>query len=311
MEKIISVEELSKNYGDVTAVSGLSLDVFQGELFGLVGPDGAGKTTLVRTLCGILKHDSGSFSIFGLDGKKDRDRIKKRIGYLSQKFSLYGDLTIDENIKFFAKIHNIRDFKGKKEILLKSMGIDKFSDRLAERLSGGMKQKLALACTLIHSPEILLLDEPTTGVDPVSRREFWQILAGLKKEGITIFVTTPYLDEAERCDRVAFMYDGNILDCDYPGKVKESFDKTVVEIVCTPLHEVFKYLSEISEIENIQSFGDRIHIVFDEKEINAEILKHKILEKKYKVLDFRIITPSLEDIFLIKLKESGEKYNEV
>jgi ABC-2 type transport system ATP-binding protein len=288
------------------------MEVFEGELFGLVGPDGAGKTTLVRTLCGILKNDSGSFSVFGLDGKKDRDKIKQRIGYLSQKFSLYGDLTIDENIKFFAKIHNIKDFRDKKKILLERMGIEKFSGRLAERLSGGMKQKLALACTLIHSPEILILDEPTTGVDPVSRREFWQILAGLKKEGITIFVTTPYLDEAERCDRVAFMYDGSILECNYPGAVKDSFDKTVVEIVCSSMHEVFKFLTGINKIENIQSFGDRIHVVIDEKQIGAEILKNKILEKDFQILDFRTINPSLEDIFLIKLKETaGEKDNEV
>ena len=305
MKKIIEIKGLSKYYRDVKAVDCLNLDVIKGEMFCLVGPDGAGKTTLVRLLCGILKSDSGGFSIFGLDGKKNRNEIKKRIGYLSQKFSLYGDLTINENINFFAKVHNIKRFKNEKDILLKKMGIEKFGNRLAERLSGGMKQKLALACTLIHSPDILFLDEPTTGVDPFSRREFWQILAELKREGITILVTTPYMDEAERCDRVAFMYNGTILLCDYPFTIKENFDKKIIEVICSPIREVYNFLSASETIESIHIFGDRLHLVFDEMKFSFQKIKEELTNKDFNIYDIRLISPSLENIFLTKMKNKA------
>jgi len=307
MGKIIEIENLTKSYRDVKAVSDLNLEVLKGEMFCLVGPDGAGKTTLVRILCGILKPDSGSFYIFDMDGTKHRNKIKRRIGYLSQKFSLYGDLTVDENIDFFARIHNIKRFKDEKDILLKRMGIEKFGSRLAERLSGGMKQKLSLACTLIHSPDILFLDEPTTGVDPVSRREFWQILADLKREGITILVTTPYMDEAERCDRVAFMYNGSILSCDYPHIIKENFTYTVMEVVCSQIREVYNYLILMEEIESIHIFGDRLHLIFDETKISTEKIKEELYKKDFNVYDTRLISPSLENIFIMKMEMQGEE----
>jgi len=304
MGYVIEIDKLSKFYGEIKAVSDLNLKIQSGEMFGLVGPDGAGKTTLVRTLCGILKPNSGHFTMFDMDGVKHRSKIKNKIGYLSQEFSLYGDLTVDENITFFAKIHNVKNFKQKKDILLRKMGVERFGSRLADRLSGGMKKKLALACTLIHSPEILFLDEPTTGVDPVSRREFWQILAGLKKDGITIFVTTPYLDEAERCDRVAFMYNGDILESDYPQKIKNSFKKKVLEAVCSPVKPLYEYLKRSKNIENIQTFGDRVHVVFDESKITYEKLKNELFEKGFDIKNIRIVSPSLEDIFIIKLAKS-------
>lgn len=307
METIIEIKNLSKNYGEVAAVRELNLDVFKGELFCLVGPDGAGKTTLVRMLCGILKGYSGSYSIFNLEGSKNRNIIKNRIGYLSQKFSLYGDLTVDENINFFAKVHNIKEIKNKKDVLLTKMGIDKFGSRLAERLSGGMKQKLALACTLIHSPDILFLDEPTTGVDPVSRREFWQILADLKRNGITIFVTTPYMDEAERCDRVAFMYNGTILSCDHPHRIKENFKKKVMEVVCSPIREVYNFIKTLDRIESIHIFGDRLHLIFDELKITVEEIKQTLTQKAYDTANIRLISPSLEDIFIMKVHELESK----
>ncbi len=196
MNEAINIEQLHKNYGDIKAVNGINLNVNEGEMFGLVGPDGAGKTTTIRILCGLLKVDSGSVEVLGSELKKNKKEIQNQIGYLSQKFSLYGDLSVDENIEFFADIHNVKDFHNRRNELLAFTRLTPFRDRLAEKLSGGMRQKLALACSLIHKPKILFLDEPTTGVDPVSRRDFWKILSDLQKEGITILMTTPYLDEA-------------------------------------------------------------------------------------------------------------------
>ncbi|KAB2842978.1 MAG: ABC transporter ATP-binding protein, partial [Melioribacteraceae bacterium] len=205
MQSVIEIKDLRKSYDTTPAVNGITLSVNKGEMFGLVGPDGAGKTTTIRVMCGLLNPDEGTVFLLDKNIVKEKKSIQKSIGYLSQKFSLYGDLTIDENIEFFADIHNVKDFKQRRDELLEFTRLKPFRDRLADKLSGGMKQKLALACSLIHKPEILFLDEPTTGVDPVSRRDFWKILSNLMKEGITILMTTPYLDEAERCNRVAMM----------------------------------------------------------------------------------------------------------
>ena len=213
MADAIILDNVVKTFGQehkelVVAVNHLSVKIQQGEIFSLVGPDGAGKTTTIRMMCGVLAPTEGTISIIGYDIRKEKDEVKKHIGYLSQRFSLYQDLTIDENIDFFAEIHKVRKFKERKEELLQFTRLAHFRDRLAGRLSGGMKQKLALACTLIHTPDIIFLDEPTTGVDPVSRRDFWKILSSLLKSGITIVVSTPYLDEAERSTRVALMNQG-------------------------------------------------------------------------------------------------------
>ena len=208
--KALELQSVSKKYGDRTAVDNISLSVERGEMFALVGPDGAGKTSIIRMLCGITLPASGSLSVLGYDVLRQPEEVKKRIGYLSQRFSLYGDLTVDENIEFFAEIHGVRNYHARRNELLEFTRLTPFRDRFAEKLSGGMKQKLALVCTLIHPPEIIFLDEPTTGVDPVSRRDFWKVLSSLQKSGITILMTTPYLDEAERCNRVALMNDGRI-----------------------------------------------------------------------------------------------------
>jgi len=304
MDTILDIQELTKSYGETQAIDGLILQVQAGEMFGLVGPDGAGKTTLVRTLCGILTPDGGSFTLFGLDGVKDRNKIKNRIGYLSQKFSQYGDLTVNENLAFFARIHNIRDHKDRGNILLEKMGIGAFGGRLADKLSGGMKQKLALACTLIHSPEILFLDEPTTGVDPVSRRKFWQILSELKKDGLTIVVTTPYMDEAERCDRVAFVHEGRALQVDTPQSIKRQFGLTVIEIVCSQTSELNRFMETVGRIESIQPFGDRMHLICDENRILIDEIRNKIEEKNFDVKSMKKVEPSLEDIFTVKMKKS-------
>lgn len=297
MDSAIIIKDFKKSYGEVLAVNGISLQVQQGEMFGLVGPDGAGKTTTIRILCGLLTPDEGSANILGLDLLKNKNKIKNEIGYLSQKFSLYGDLTVDENIEFFADIHGVKNYKQRRDELLEFTRLISFRTRLADRLSGGMKQKLALACTLIHKPKIIYLDEPTTGVDPVSRRDFWKILSSLIKEGITIFMTTPYLDEAERCNHVALMHKGKILSLDTPGNIKAGINKQVIEIVCSPIRESYKILKENFSFE-LQMFGDRIDIMVDNYEAGLKAIKDLLENNNITIIDERAVSPSLENVFI-------------
>ena len=282
----------------VLAVDHLSLNIARGEIFSLVGPDGAGKTTTIRMMCGVLPPTEGSITLQGLDISKDREEIKKHIGYLSQRFSLYGDLTIDENIDFFAEIHKVKDYKLRKEELLQFTRLTPFRDRLASRLSGGMKQKLALACTLVHAPDIIFLDEPTTGVDPVSRRDFWKILSTLLKSGITIVVTTPYLDEAERSNRVALMNEGRLLMCDTPEKVKQSFPFDVFEVVCNNPRKMVEDLQSVFSKKDIQLFGDRLHLLQPKGRGSEELVKTQLQQRGLLIQSVRRIAPSLEDVFV-------------
>ncbi|MGE5432853.1 MAG: ABC transporter ATP-binding protein [Syntrophomonadaceae bacterium] len=297
METTIKIEGLKKSFADVMAVNGIRLDVNKGEMFGLVGPDGAGKTTTIRMLCGLIEPDEGSAEILGLDLVKQRKSITKDIGYLSQKFSLYGDLSVDENIEFFADIHGVKGYKARRNELLEFTRLTDFRDRLADKLSGGMKQKLALACTLIHKPKIIFLDEPTTGVDPVSRRDFWKILASLIREEITIFMSTPYLDEAERCNRVALMNKGEIISFDTPQNVKASLDKDVVEIVCNPSRQAYKTIKEKTPFE-VQMFGDRIDVVVDNCDADCSTIKDLLVKESVTITDLRVVPPSLENVFI-------------
>jgi ABC-2 type transport system ATP-binding protein len=214
------VDRLVRRYGPTIAVDGLTFDVRPGEMFGLIGPDGAGKTSTLRVALGIIPAHGGTVRTCGLDPTRQQRALAGRIGYLSQRFSLYGDLTVDENVAFFAEVHGVRDWRPRREELLEMVRMTPFRGRLADRLSGGMKQKLALVCTLIHTPQLLVLDEPTTGVDPVSRRDFWKLLARLQRDGLTIVMTTPYLDEAERCQRVALMDRGRLLALDAPDALR-------------------------------------------------------------------------------------------
>jgi ABC-2 type transport system ATP-binding protein len=300
---MIKIENLHKNYDTIEAVKGISLNIESGEMFGIIGPDGAGKTTTIKILCGLINPLSGNIYLMDKNINKERSLIQSNIGYLSQKFSLYRDLTIDENIEFFASIHNIKDFQERRNELLQFTNLTQFRDRLANNLSGGMKQKLALACSLIHKPKILFLDEPTTGVDPISRRDFWKILANLKKEGITIVLTTPYLDEAERCTRVAFMNEGEILDVGTPSELKLKMKGDVVELVCSDIKKAGNILKDNFDFD-IQLFGDRINVVLNNFDLDFPKIEKRLNDNLIKVIDKRIITPSLENLFIYMMKRA-------
>jgi ABC-2 type transport system ATP-binding protein len=222
MSAVIECAGVTKRYGETRALNAVTLDIDRGEMFGLIGSDGAGKTTAIRLMCGLLRADAGDVRVLGRDPVREHRYVTERVGYLSQRFSLYGDLTVDENVAFFAEVHGVRKYQARRNELLGMTQLAPFRTRLADRLSGGMKQKLALVCTLVHEPELLLLDEPTTGVDPVSRREFWKLLSEFLSHGITILMSTPYLDEAERCTRVALLHEGRLLASDAPGRLRAS-----------------------------------------------------------------------------------------
>ncbi len=304
MNEVIKIENLKKSYGDILAVNNISLSVEKGEMFGLVGPDGAGKTTTIRILCGLLIADSGLVAVLDSDLNKKKKEIQNQIGYLSQKFSLYGDLSIDENIEFFADIHNVKDFKKRRDELLAFTRLTPFRDRLAEKLSGGMKQKLALACSLIHKPKIIFLDEPTTGVDPISRRDFWKILSDLQKDEITILMTTPYLDEAERCNRVAMMNKGEIIAVDTPQNIKSSINKQVIEIITDDIKKTYSLLKEKFGTD-AQIFGDRINLVTDNDKSAIDEIKIMLQQNNLTLINYRTITPSLENVFIHLVKKAS------
>jgi len=302
--KALEIKNASKKFGDIVAVDNLSLEVERGEMFALVGPDGAGKTTAIRMLCGITKPTDGTLTVLGLDVQKQKEEVKTRIGYLSQKFSLYGDLTIDENIEFFAEIHGVFDYERRRNELLEFTRLTPFRTRLAEKLSGGMKQKLALVCTLIHTPDIIFLDEPTTGVDPVSRRDFWKVLSALLKTGITIVMTTPYLDEAERCTRVALMSEGKILMTDTPANLKKVMSGEVVEIVCSNIRKSFSLLKTNALVKEAQAFGDRVNVVVQSASQDIQAVLSYLKESSIEIFDWRIVKPSLENVFISLLSEN-------
>ena len=243
----------------------MSFTVNRGEMFGLIGPDGAGKTTAIRAMCGLLHVDAGTIRILGKDPVRQHRDVTASVGYLSQRFSLYGDLSIDENIAFFAEIHGVRDYQQRRDRLLEMTQLSRFRTRLADQLSGGMKQKLALACTLVHEPEVILLDEPTTGVDPVSRREFWKLLSQFLASGITIVMSTPYLDEAERCARIVLLHEGHVLALDEPGKLRTSLAGTWFEVMVAEPRQALDRLTARREIAGAQVFGDRLHVRMDEQ----------------------------------------------
>ena len=299
----IEFQNVVKRYGKVDALRGVSFSVEKGEMFGLIGPDGAGKTTSIRAICGLLHIDEGAIRVLGKDPVKQHRDITGTVGYLSQRFSLYGDLSIDENIAFFAEIHGIRDFYSRRDRLLDMTQLSKFRGRLADQLSGGMKQKLALACTLVHEPPVIVLDEPTTGVDPVSRREFWKLLSQFLAQGITILMSTPYLDEAERCSRIALLHEGKVLALDQPGRLRAGLTGTLFEVVVPSPREAIDQLAGVKDIASAQVFGDRLHVWIDRPDPRAaeEILNRAAAAAGVTATSIRPIVPSLEDVFIARL----------
>jgi ABC-2 type transport system ATP-binding protein len=302
----LELDGVTKRFGDTEAVRGVSYSVNRGEMFGLIGPDGAGKTTTIRLLCGLLRPTSGSVRVLGVDPARARHAIAQKVGYFSQKFSLYGDLSIDENIAFFAEIHGVGHFQDRRNRLLEMMQLTKFRDRLADRLSGGMKQKLALACTLVHEPEIILLDEPTTGVDPVSRREFWRLLSEFLSQGITIYMATPYLDEAERCSRIALMSEGRILALDEPNAIRAAFPDDIIEVLAAEPCAAEDVIRRDPAVRDVQSFGERLHVRVPRGEADAVLarLAEACRQAPMDVAALRRIPPSLEDVFIDRVSRT-------
>ena len=302
----ITLVDVVKRYGKREALSKLTLDVAEGEMFGLIGPDGAGKTTAIRLLCGLLHPDAGEVRVLGLDPVKDHRRLTARVGYLSQRFSLYGDLTVDENIAFFAEVHGVRDYRSRRDQLLSMTQLTKFRGRLADRLSGGMKQKLALACTLVHEPDLILLDEPTTGVDPISRREFWKLLSEFLAHGITILMSTPYLDEAERCSRVALVHQGTVLAMDEPTRLRSLSSGRMLEVMA-PGRVAADILRRLPGVADAQVFGERVHVTLtggaDEDEARFRSALGLTTLSNAPV---RPVQPSLEDVFIARLSGTRE-----
>jgi ABC-2 type transport system ATP-binding protein len=295
----IRTSGLTKAFGANIAVDHLDLEIRKGELFGLVGPDGAGKTTTMRLLASVMEPTSGEAFVSGHSILGEGERIKEKIGYMSQRFGLYEDLTVMENIMFYADIYDVpaKERPPRIERLLSFSNLTPFKDRLAGKLSGGMKQKLGLACALIHTPEVLFLDEPTNGVDPVSRRDFWRILYDLLREKVTIFVSTSYLDEAERCSRVGLMHKGKLLIKDEPSNIKKSLAKPMFEIWLDDPRGAAEIVRDCSCALKVNVYGDRIHALLnDEGDISAVLQRLK--DESVETRDYRAIVPSIEDVFI-------------
>ena len=298
---MITVSNIDKSYGEVKALKGISLEVGEGELFGLIGPDGAGKTTLMRILVTLLLPDKGFATLDGLDVVADYRKIRKMVGYMPGKFSLYPDLTVAENLQFFATV-----FGGTVEAnyhLIKDIyiQIEPFKNRLAGKLSGGMKQKLALSCSLIHAPKVLILDEPTTGVDAVSRKEFWEMLNNLRHQGITIMVSTPYMDEANLCDRVALFQNGSILSIDTPKNITQSFAGKLYGVRVRTTAQRFECVGLLKQLEGVGSvfsFGESIHVTSYKQSMNGESIREYLKGKGQQEIAVDEIAASIEDVFM-------------
>jgi ABC-2 type transport system ATP-binding protein len=306
---VIETHGLTKRFKKVTAVDGLDLSVRKGEIFGLLGPDGAGKTTSIRMLCAIMDPSDGIARVAGFDTKREPEEIKKRIGYMAQQFSLYGDLTVLENLVFFADIFEVGRKERQERIdrLLEFARLTRFKGRRAAHLSGGMQKKLALACTLIHQPDIIFLDEPTTGVDPVSRREFWDILTELHIEGVTLFVSTPYMDEAERCSRVGLMFDGSVIVCDTPERIKGLVEGELLELRPGKLREASDIIAGLPGVLEVQTYGDLLHVFVDDAARRAQEIKGALGRAAISVEGLRQTRPRMEEAFISLIRKRLEE----
>jgi ABC-2 type transport system ATP-binding protein len=302
---VLAARDLVVRYGAVEAVRGISFEVRPNEVVGLIGPDGAGKTSTMRVLGGLLRRTGGVAEAFGADCWRNRRAHHHRLGYLAQRFALYGDLTVDENVQFFALMYGVRGWRERRADLLRLVGLDRFADRLADRLSGGMKQKLALACTLIHSPEVLLLDEPTTGVDPVTRREFWRLLADLVRDGLTLVVATPYLDEAERCTRVVLMHEGRLLADERPAEIPKMMPGAVVEITAPDRAAAVAALAADPAIVEVAVFGAALHARIEGGDDPPARVRSALAARGIETADVELIPAGLEDAFLYLTRQAG------
>lgn len=298
MNNEVGLERVSKYYGDVEALQEISLKIHSGELFGLIGPDGAGKTSLFRILTTLLLADQGTATVCGLDVVRDYKKIRTIVGYMPGRFSLYQDLSVEENLNFFATVFNTTVEENYELVRDIYVQIEPFKKRKAGKLSGGMKQKLALCCALIHRPEVLFLDEPTTGVDPVSRVEFWDMLDRLKKQGITILVSTPYMDEASRCDRIALMRSGRCLSVDTPAGIRSSFGRQLWTVRSSAMYKLLVDLRAFPGTYSCYAFGDAHHLTLKENGKEMDALKQFLRNKGYTDVVIEPVMPSVEDCFM-------------
>jgi len=305
----IDAIELTKSFSGVLAVDRLSFQAAAGEVFGLVGPDGSGKTTTLRMLAGVLPPDSGFASVAGCDIAQDPEGAKAHISYMPQRFGLYEDLTVDENIRFYADIFGVsrmeRDQRARQ--LLQAADMSPFGNRLAGKLSGGMKQKLGLICALIHRPSVILLDEPTNGVDPVSRREFWRILYSLLAEGIAIVMSTAYLDEAERCHRVALLHQGHILFCDAPSNLKTKLRGAVVAVISNEPRRLREVLATVEGVLNVVLVASGLHLIVDSAELRIPELRARITDANVPVGSIEQVAPTIEDLFVATVQRDSNR----
>jgi ABC-2 type transport system ATP-binding protein len=297
---IVDTQVLTRDFKATRAVNALDLSIQPGELFGLVGPDGAGKTTTLRLLAGLLDVSEGSATIAGFDLGSQAEAIKPHIGYMAQQFSLYAELSVLENLHFFSDLYDVapQELKSRTERLLEFAGLTEFKERRASHLSGGMQKKLALACTLIHQPEILLLDEPTTGVDPISRREFWNILTELHLQGTTIIVSTPYMDEAERCSRVGLMYAGEMVICDIPQKIRAMINSELIQIFPQDWQTAHDLIIEMEGIQEVQTYGEALHILVDSGKKRLPQIERTLKKNQVDYSHARVAPARMEEAFI-------------
>jgi len=304
----VEAHNLTKRFGSFTAVDGVTFKIRSGEIFGFLGPNGAGKTTTIRILLGLLRPTSGSAKVLGFDVERQPERIRKHIGYMSQRFSLYDDLTVSENLDFYGRTYGVRgaELRERKAFIIEMAGLEGREGELTKNLAGGWKQRLALGAAILHEPEMLFLDEPTAGVDPISRREFWELLYDLADEGKTIFVTTHYMDEAEHCQDLAFIHRGKIIAHGAPEEIKiNKMEGQVMEIDCDKPAEAMEALQHMDLFEEVALYGALIHVVGDDVEAYREDIRDALNHANVNVRTMDLIPPSLEDVFIANVRQNG------